>query len=269
MSCTSITYYSTTNSVSPHAPHQTTPSYATLIQTVSHCNIPLQNACLTGITPYSSPVPKLRSCTSPPLVKTIRGATDFHLLPPPPPPYTPRKTGNDSPCATATRTPMLRTDSKAGKKDKEVEKEKKEDLPQLSQAQLGVLHKMLCSGPNARPGTPNRALPQNCSEEEVVLLLGPTTAGPLTSTQAETLRQVQEILGGLVSGARCKLDPAKVAEKLLGPNGPLHDIRSLQTQLQSLEGVLETSQNTIKVLLDVIKTLRRRKPRETAVCVTL
>ncbi|XP_034071987.1 mucin-2 isoform X2 [Gymnodraco acuticeps] len=345
MSCTSITYYST-NSVSPHAPHQTTPSYATLIQTVSHCNIPLQNASLTGITPYSSPVPKLRSCTSPPLVKTsnLPNATPTKAVPlysstfraappytppaqaqdkrgirlpppppPPPPPYTPRKTGNDPPCATATatRTPMLRTDSKVGKKDKEVEKEKKEDVkrsdtPKLcgrssslrhraqtppvavmkgekpcsssssssspakacfkssclssAQAQLGVLHKMLCSGPNARPGTPNRALPQNCSGGRGCSAAGGRpTAGPLTSTQAETLRQVQEILGGLVSGARCKLDPAKVAEKLLGPNGPLHDIRSLQTQLQSLEGVLETSQNTIKVLLDVIQDLEKKE----------
>lgn len=129
-----------------------------------------------------------------------------------------------------------------------------------AQAQLGVLHKMLCSGPNARPGTPNRALPQNCSGGRGCSAAGGRpTAGPLTSTQAETLRQVQEILGGLVSGARCKLDPAKVAEKLLGPNGPLHDIRSLQTQLQSLEGVLETSQNTIKVLLDVIQDLEKKE----------
>ncbi|XP_071058589.1 uncharacterized protein [Pseudochaenichthys georgianus] len=433
MSCTSITYYST-NSAGPHAPHQTTPSYATLIQTVSHCNIPLQSApltgitpysspltgitpysspltgitpysspltgitpysssltgitpysssltgitpysssltgitpysssltgitpysssltgitpyssSLTGITPYSSPVPNLRSCTSPPLVKTsnLPNATPTKAVPlysstfraappytppaqaqdkrgirlpppppPPPPPYTPRKTGNDPPCATATRTPMLRTDGKVGTKDKEVEKEEKEDAkrsdaPKLcgrssslrhraqtppvavmkgekpcsssssssspakacfkssclssAQAQLGVLHKMLCSGPNARPGTPNRALPQNCSGGRGCSAAGGRpTAGPLTSTQAETLRQVQEILGGLVSGARCKLDPAKVAEKLLGPNGPLHDIRSLQTQLQSLEGVLETSQNTIKVLLDVIQDLEKKE----------
>ena len=63
----------------------------------------------------------------------------------------------------------------------------------------------------------------------------------------------------MVSGARCKLDPARVTEKLLGPNGPLHDIRSLQTQLHSLEGVLETSQNTIKVLLDVIQDLEKKE----------
>uniref|UniRef100_A0A096LWY5 Uncharacterized protein n=1 Tax=Poecilia formosa TaxID=48698 RepID=A0A096LWY5_POEFO len=83
--------------------------------------------------------------------------------------------------------------------------------------------------------------------------------GPLSPTQADTLRQVQEILGGLMSGARCKLDPSRVTEKLLSPNGPLHDIRSLQNQLHSLEGVLETSQNTIKVLLDVIQDLEKKE----------
>lgn len=62
-----------------------------------------------------------------------------------------------------------------------------------------------------------------------------------------------------MSGARCKLDPSRVTEKLLSPNGPLHDIRSLQNQLHSLEGVLETSQNTIKVLLDVIQDLEKKE----------
>ncbi|XP_064797110.1 mucin-2-like [Oncorhynchus masou masou] len=127
-------------------------------------------------------------------------------------------------------------------------------------AQLGALHKILCSGTN----TPNsqQALPpgqclsgaRGCSGSG-----GGPTVGPLTSTQADTLRQVQEILGGLVSGARSKLDPTWVAEKLMGPNGPLHDIRSLQTQLHSMEGVLETSQNTIKVLLDVIQDLEKKE----------
>lgn len=360
LSCTSISYYSTTHPVGPNAPHtnSTSPSYATLIQTVSHCNIPckaLQNtsAANTGITPYSSPVPKLKSCTSPPpLVKTYAstipnaqpGATPTKAVPlysstfraappytppsqapynaqdkrgirlppppPPPPPYTPRKKGNDPP-GPAIRTPMLRADSKASKKDKEKE-EKKEDIkctdsPKLcerasslkhraqtppvavmkgekqssnsspakacfkpsclssAQAQLGVLHKMLCSGANARPNTPNSQHPlppnqQGCSGARGCSGSGEQpTAGPLTATQADTLRQVQEILGGLVSGARCKLDPARVTEKLLSPNGPLHDIRSLQNQLHSLEGVLETSQNTIKVLLDVIQDLEKKE----------
>ncbi|XP_059214306.1 mucin-2 isoform X2 [Centropristis striata] len=360
LSCTSITYYSTTHSVSPNAPHSnsTSPSYATLIQTVSHCNIPCQalqntSSANTGITPYSSPVPKLKSCTSPPpLVKTyvstlpnaqscatptkavplysstFRAAPPYTPPsqapynaqdkrgirlpppPPPPPPYTPRKKGNDPP-GPGIRTPMLRADSKASKKDKDDEKEKKDikctDSPKLcerasslkhraqtppvsvmkgerqssssspakacfkssclssAQAQLGVLHKMLCSGPNARPNNPNSQHPlppnqQGCSGGRGCSASGERpTAGPLTATQADTLRQVQEILGGLVSGARCKLDPSRVTEKLLGPNGPLHDIRSLQTQLHSLEGVLETSQNTIKVLLDVIQDLEKKE----------
>ncbi|XP_034566161.1 mucin-2 isoform X2 [Notolabrus celidotus] len=362
MSCTSISYYSTTHPVGPnaHQPNSTAPTYATLIQTVSHCNIPckaLQNtsAANTGITPYSSPVPKLKSCTSPPpLVKTYvstlplaqQCATPTKAVPlysstfraappytppsqasfnaqdkrgirlppppPPPPPYTPRKKGNETP-GPAIRTPMLRADSKASKKDKDREKEKKEDVkctdsPKLcerasslkhraqtppvavmkgekqsssssspakacfkpsclssAQAQLGALHKMLCSGANARPNTPNsqHSLPPNqqgcCGGRRCSASGERPTAGPLTATQADTLRQVQEILGGLVAGARCKLDPARVTEKLLSPNGPLHDIRSLQTQLHSLEGVLETSQNTIKVLLDVIQDLEKKE----------
>lgn len=132
-----------------------------------------------------------------------------------------------------------------------------------AQAQLGVLHKMLCSGAGGRSHTPSSLLlanAQGCSGAKGCSASGEQpSAGPLTATQADTLRQVQEILGGLVSGARCKLDPARVTEKLLGPNGPLHDIRSLQTQLQSLEGVLETSQNTIKVLLDVIQDLEKKE----------
>lgn len=361
LSCTSISYYTTTHPVGPHAPHSnsTSPSYATVIQTVSHCNIPcqaLQNTSSpnTGIAPYTSPVPKLKSYTSPPpLVKTYvstlpnsqQCATPTKAVPlysstfraappytppsqapysaqdkrgirlppppPPPPPYTPRKKGND-PTGPTVRTPVLRADSKASEKDKDREKEKQEDIkctdsPKLcerasslkhraqtppvavmkgekqsspsspakacfkpsclssAQAQLGALHKMLCSGASARPNTPNSQHPlpsnqQGCSGGRGCSVSGeqPTT-GPLTATQADTLRQVQEILGGLVSGARCKLDPSRVTEKLLSPNGPLHDIRSLQNQLHSLEGVLETSQNTIKVLLDVIQDLEKKE----------
>lgn len=360
LSCTSISYYTTTHPAGPFTPHSnsTSPSYATVVQTVSHCNIPcqaLQNTCSanTGIVPYTSPVPKLKSYTSSPLVKTyvstlpnaqpcatptkavplysstFRAAPPYTPPsqapynaqdkrgirlpppPPPPPPYTPRKTGNDPPGPTI-RTPMLRADSKASEKDKDKEKEKQEDMkctdsPKVcerasslkqraqtppvavmkgekqssssspakacfkpsclssAQAQLGALHKMLCSGASTRPNTPNSQYPlppnrQGCSGGRGCAASGeqPTT-GPLTSTQADTLRQVQEILGGLVSGARCKLDPARVTEKLLSPNGPLHDIRSLQNQLHSLEGVLETSQNTIKVLLDVIQDLEKKE----------
>ncbi|XP_061149721.1 proline-rich protein 36 isoform X1 [Syngnathus typhle] len=211
---------------------------------------------------------------------------------PPPPPYTPRKKGNDPPAAAAVRPSVLSAESKANEKDKDEEKEKKEavkgtDMPKLcerasspkhraktppvkgekpsspakacfkpsclssAQAQLGVLHKMLCAGANA--SNSQHALPPNQQ--------GCAVSGekPLSPAQADTLRQVQEILGGLVSGARCKLDPARVTEKLLGPNGPLRDIRSLQHHLHSLEGVLETSQNTIKILLDVIQDLEKKE----------
>lgn len=355
LSCTSISYYSATHPIGA-VPNSIASSYATVIQTVSHCNIPcksLQNisAANTGINPFSSPVPKINTCTSPPpLVKTyaptlpntqpcatptkavplysstFRAAPPYtppsqaphsaqdkrgiRLPPPPPlpPPYTPRKKGND-PSGTATRTPVLRADSKASKKDKATEGKKEElkcpDSPKLcerasslkhraqtppvtvikgekqssspvkacfrssclssAQAQLGVLHKMLCSGASARPNTPNSQhllLPniQGCQGAKSCSASGEcTAAGPLSVSQADTLRQVQEILGGLVSGARCKLDPSRVTEKLLSPNGPLHDIRSLQTQLHSLEGVLETSQNTIKVLLDVIQDLEKKE----------
>ncbi|XP_013994106.2 formin-like protein 20 [Salmo salar] len=219
--------------------------------------------------------------------------------PPPPPPYTPRKEGVSCTSGPGHRAPLLRRASekeKSGRSGSPVHypragslKHKAQTPPEVplkgnqgdqgssptkaiprptclgqAQAQLGAqigaLHKMLCSGPN----TPNsqHAFPpgqypsgaRGCSGSG-----GGSSAGPLTSIQADTLRQVQEILGGLVSGARSKLDPTWVAEKLMGPNGPLHDIRSLQTQLHSLEGVLETSQNTIKVLLDVIQDLEKKE----------
>lgn len=360
LSCTSISYYTTTHTIGPPGHHSDSisPPYATLIQTVSHCNIPyqaVQNAspASTGLAPYSSPVPKLKSCTSPPpLVQTYAStlpnvqscttptkivplySSTFRAAPPytppsqapystqdkrgirlpppppPPPPYTPRKEGSIAP-GPVHRPPMLRADSKPSEKEKDREKEKKDDIkctesPQLcerasslkhraptppvsvmkgerqsssspakacskpscfssAQAQLGALHKMLCAGASARPNTPNSQHPlppsqQSCSGAWGCSGSGErSAAGPLTATQADTLRQVQEILGGLVSGARCKLDPSRVTEKLLCANGPLHDIRSLQNQLHSLEGVLETSQNTIKVLLDVIQDLEKKE----------
>nr|XP_046225541.1 inhibitory synaptic factor 2A-like [Oncorhynchus gorbuscha] len=219
--------------------------------------------------------------------------------PPPPPPYTPRKEGVSCTPGLACQAPLLRRASekeRSGRSGSPLPCPRASSLKQRAQtplavplkgnqadqgssptkaisrptclgqaqaqlgAQLGALHKILCSGTN----TPNsqQALPpgqclsgaRGCSGSG-----GGPTVGPLTSTQADTLRQVQEILGGLVSGARSKLDPTWVAEKLMGPNGPLHDIRSLQTQLHSMEGVLETSQNTIKVLLDVIQDLEKKE----------
>ncbi|XP_013982026.2 neuronal tyrosine-phosphorylated phosphoinositide-3-kinase adapter 1 [Salmo salar] len=219
--------------------------------------------------------------------------------PPPPPPYTPRKEGVSCTPGSACRAPLLRRASekeRSGSSGSPLPCPRASSLKHRAQtplvvplkgnqgdqgssptkaisrptclgqaqaqlgAQLGALHKMLCSGtntPNSQQALPPGQCPsgaRGCSGSG-----GGPTVGPLTSTQADTLRQVQEILGGLVSGARSKLDPTWVAEKLMGPNGPLHDIRSLQTQLHSMEGVLETSQNTIKVLLDVIQDLEKKE----------
>ena len=343
LSCTSISYYTTTHPTGLTGLHSssTMPPYATVIQTVSHCKIPCQGGqTISAAHPYSSPVPKLKSCTSPPLLiqtyastlhsvqscatpskaaplysSTFRAAPPYTPPsqdkkavrlppppPPPPPPYTPRKEDSTTPgSGTRPNTPGTSCN------EKESEKENRQDLTETkspqslcrrasslrhraatppvsvikegkqsytlpakacsrpsclssAQAQLGALHKMLCSGANTRSiaSSSQQALPPS-QQDSGSVSGGQPTAGPLTATQAETLRQVQEILGGLVSGARCKLDPSRVAEKLLGPNGPLHDIRALQTQLQSLEGVLETSQNTIKVLLDVIQDLEKKE----------
>nr|XP_015216337.1 PREDICTED: transcription initiation factor TFIID subunit 4-like [Lepisosteus oculatus] len=98
---------------------------------------------------------------------------------------------------------------------------------------------------------------------------------PLPPGQAETLRQVHELLE-LVAGAKGRLELSRAREKLLSQGrqaeelaapacSPSHawprhqDISSLQTRLQSMEDVLETSQNTIKVLLDVIQDLEKKE----------
>ncbi|XP_035638862.1 mucin-2 [Oncorhynchus keta] len=217
--------------------------------------------------------------------------------PPPPPPYTPRKEGVSCTSGPGHRAPLLRRASekeKSGRSGSPVHcpracslKHRAQTPPEVplkgnqgdhgssptkavprptclgqAQAQLGAqigaLHKILCSGPNI-PNSQHAFPPGQYPSGGCSGSGGGSSVRPLTSIQADTLRQVQEILGGLVSGARSKLDPTWVAEKLMGPNGPLHDIRSLQTQLHSLEGVLETSQNTIKVLLDVIQDLEKKE----------
>ncbi|KAG7476560.1 hypothetical protein MATL_G00084240 [Megalops atlanticus] len=131
----------------------------------------------------------------------------------------------------------------------------------LVQPPPGAQHTIFCTEPQANtPNNPHAEPPgQRPPPGPWDPHLGRTTDAALTPGQAETLKQVQELLGGLVSGARGKLELAKAREKLLGPQGPLHDIGTLQSQLQSLEGVLETSQNTIKVLLDVIQDLEKKE----------
>ncbi|XP_041095306.1 uncharacterized protein LOC121307231 [Polyodon spathula] len=99
---------------------------------------------------------------------------------------------------------------------------------------------------------------------------------PLTASQSETLKQVHELLE-LVAEAKGQIDLAKMRGGLLSQGGqkegrPLtgnmepgsiqptqYEISNLQSRLQSMEDVLETSQQTIKVLLDVIQDLEKKE----------
>ncbi|KAM6346089.1 uncharacterized protein O3Q21_000011 [Podargus strigoides] len=84
----------------------------------------------------------------------------------------------------------------------------------------------------------------------------------LTAEQSETLRHVQDLLQ-LVVVAKGPVGPPSGDEDARtsqgkGPWGPGAQ-GDLQSQLQSLEGVLETSQQTIRVLLDVIQDLEKKE----------
>ncbi|KAM6313702.1 uncharacterized protein AAHN32_001529 [Aegotheles albertisi] len=83
----------------------------------------------------------------------------------------------------------------------------------------------------------------------------------LTAEQSETLRHVQDLLQ-LVVVTKGALGPSAGEENAQtsqgDPRGPGAQ-GDLQTQLQSLEGVLETSQQTIRVLLDVIQDLEKKE----------
>lgn len=84
----------------------------------------------------------------------------------------------------------------------------------------------------------------------------------LTAEQSETLRHIQDLLQ-LVVAAKGPMGPPAGDEDARtsqgeGPQGP-GEQGDLQSQLQSLEGVLETSQQTIRVLLDVIQDLEKKE----------
>ncbi|XP_042663918.1 nascent polypeptide-associated complex subunit alpha, muscle-specific form-like [Tyto alba] len=84
----------------------------------------------------------------------------------------------------------------------------------------------------------------------------------LTTEQSQMLRHVQDLLQ-LVVVAKGPVGPAAGDEDAQtsqgeGPRGP-REQGDLQSQLQSLEGVLETSQQTIRVLLDVIQDLEKKE----------
>ncbi|KAM7021937.1 uncharacterized protein RBU47_003020 [Passerculus sandwichensis] len=80
--------------------------------------------------------------------------------------------------------------------------------------------------------------------------------------QPDTLHHVQDLLQ-LVVVAKGPVGPPARAEDARtsqgeGPRGP-GEQGDLHSQLQSLEGVLETSQQTIRVLLDVIQDLEKKE----------
>ncbi|XP_032043024.1 INSYN2B protein-like [Aythya fuligula] len=82
----------------------------------------------------------------------------------------------------------------------------------------------------------------------------------LTAQQSETLRHVQDLLQLVVAAKGPAAAPAgdEHARTSQG-QGPAGAQGDLQSQLQSLEGVLETSQQTIRVLLDVIQDLEKKE----------
>ncbi|TFJ97963.1 activating signal cointegrator 1 [Platysternon megacephalum] len=84
----------------------------------------------------------------------------------------------------------------------------------------------------------------------------------LTAEQLETLHQVQDLLQ-LVAAAKGQVGLSKADEHFLTSRGHVGvgpgQMGDLQSQLQSLEGVLETSQQTITVLLDVIQDLEKKE----------
>ncbi|XP_051552298.1 proline-rich protein 36-like isoform X2 [Myxocyprinus asiaticus] len=227
---------------------------------------PPQTALLYSNT-EASPTPPQAFCST----QERQDRREFMLPPPPPPPppYTPRKEGSSTP-GQPRKPPVPKVENN------NMEKERGKTGVAKPNAEARTQHKRGETPPPIPPKTKARATVRPTCVSSRRAILGPesqsnanhlppaagmNTQAPLgpAEGQADTLRQVQELLGGLMSGAKCKLDLAKAKEKLFGPNGPLYDIGTLQSQLHSLEGVLETSQNTIKVLLDVIQDLEKKE----------
>uniref|UniRef100_A0A8V5FWG9 Uncharacterized protein n=1 Tax=Melopsittacus undulatus TaxID=13146 RepID=A0A8V5FWG9_MELUD len=80
--------------------------------------------------------------------------------------------------------------------------------------------------------------------------------GCLTPQQSETLRHVQDLLQLVVV---TKGPPAGAEEVRAAQGAGPGEHGDLRSQLQSLEGVLHTSQQTIRVLLDVIQDLEKKE----------
>ncbi|XP_078534878.1 uncharacterized protein LOC144821565 [Lissotriton helveticus] len=114
------------------------------------------------------------------------------------------------------------------------------------------------------------------SADPAISLANPAGEAGVTVDPSQTLRQVQDLLE-LVAAAKGRVDLAKEDRDLLsqgrreragclsvnkdaGPNqGRQYYKGDVSARLQALEGVLETSQQTIKVLLDVIQDLEKKE----------
>ncbi|XP_075276303.1 uncharacterized protein LOC142361374 [Opisthocomus hoazin] len=81
----------------------------------------------------------------------------------------------------------------------------------------------------------------------------------LTTQQSETLRHVQDLLQLVVATKGPTGRPAGNEDARTSQGEGPREQGDLQSQLQSLEGVLETSQQTIRVLLDVIQDLEKKE----------
>ena len=166
-------------------------------------------------------------------------------LPPPPPPYCPPKQGSFcSPRPPRTpnmpRPPHTPPTPRAPHTAPTPCLYSTPPIPsKVAPAWRGRIKNTLNLAPNPNP-TPHQPANHSCG----------TTDPPLTPDQARMLKEVERLLGGLVSGARGG-DGSK--------GGPLSDVQGLKTRLQSLEGLLETSHDTIRLLLRLIQDLELKE----------
>lgn len=127
-----------------------------------------------------------------------------------------------------------------------------------------------------RDPTPAHTEAASESADPAISLANPAGEAGLTVDPSQTLRQVQDLLE-LVAAAKGRVDLAKEDRDLLsqgrqeragclsvnrdaGPNQSRQYYKGdVSARLQALEGVLETSQQTIKVLLDVIQDLEKKE----------
>ncbi|XP_039920988.1 INSYN2B protein-like [Hirundo rustica] len=139
--------------------------------------------------------------------------------------------------------------------------------PDQTPAALGACSRLRAAEPGrGRPGEPPAAAPQGprAGARSAGWAAEPPRHGQpcLAAEQPDTRRHVQDLLQLVVVakgpvGAPAREEDARTSQGE-GPRGP-GEQGDLHSQLQSLEGVLETSQQTIRVLLDVIQDLEKKE----------